>query len=720
MTSTNVNLTTVSYLYTYTEKRERENKTMTSDALPKYKERPMYNPDHLKITERLSTFVTNSKVSPETWEQLKNNQDLFKELGAVAKSPPDTHREEYSFLFSLNFNTHPNIPRFYYHSLDRASNLPMVMNSATGELIFKHRSYLTSEGVFICVEDSSSCITTLEQGEKMDAEILYYMFRRCSPKITKSQKTRDRSRIRNKYKGFHTAVGSLVIPFDFDTRHLMLSCTGWGKIIQKVLRSNGREGIFKNEETFEDSSLEELLSFVDTFVTKRANAKFILSTDFFQGFLVSPSLDVLNLLNSYVVGDETNTSLFRNTLFKAEETACISFNTGYRADLAGVKNNRAYKKIGNKLLSYTLFATLDEKMGLTENLTTPNNEGRHMYYSKDVLDYKVGFKKSEKDTKDSKIMLGIELEVVCKKEVASYISGIANSPLGNHLIMKADSSIRGEGEGVELVTVPATLYYHKEIFDSFFFSSPTKGTPAFNTLHSINTSTGMHVHIDKRSFTKPSLGKFIAFINKKSNRRFVSTIAGRDISTSGYCVALNLTEDNQKGFDVSASVGAFARPESSEKKEKELKLHTNASSIDHLSHRGRGSIDLTKPATIELRIFSSSSKRADFYAKLEFTHALVKFCKTTSMQQLHYYYFLKFVASPENKKDYPNLVTFLSKNDYLVTRVRKIKGKRAASRVITGQVTVPPPQTPSTIPSLEKISRRVKNVKVAKNLRKNY
>ncbi len=73
------------------------------------------------------------------------------------------------------------------------------------------------------------------------------------------------------------------------------------------------------------------------------------------------------------------------------------------------------------------------------------------------------------------IYLGLEIEAVMKAPhqhkpgLAKFVSDLAASPVGDHMIAKSDGSIGANG--LELVTIPATLAYHKKFLDEHFFGA---------------------------------------------------------------------------------------------------------------------------------------------------------------------------------------------------------------------------------------------------------
>lgn len=250
------------------------------------------------------------------------------------------------------------------------------------------------------------------------------------------------------------------------------------------------------------------------------------------------------------------------------------------------------------------------------------------------------------------IFLGLELEAVTREGVdfGELIRNMAESGFGNHMLIKSDSSIGRNG--FEIVTIPATLKYHKKIFEEHFFNEENK----FDSKMMAKPTCGIHVHISRNVFTRLSLGKFISFINAPQNQTFINQMANRP--PNSYCERLRLKGNNSKGVEMSAMDMA-----------KKLKLEGRN------LHLPRGAINLnTTEKTVEIRIFKASNNKNNIFRKLEFCEALVYYVRQENPRTLTVPRFIDFVMRKENQKLYPHLLMFFYAKNYCDRETRRIKG----------------------------------------------
>jgi hypothetical protein len=360
---------------------------------------------------------------------------------------------------------------------------------------------------------------------------------------------------------------------------------------------------------------------------------------------------------------------------------------------------------------------VDKKIPNKINHPSDNNRGRIMPYSSKVPDYKASFlmTKDEEDyykvnKKDRSIFLGLELEYIIKKSrtlkfdrpalCSATMKNIADSPFGNHCLMKFDRSI-GEGEmqnatGFEIVTVPATLAYHKEMFDKHFFMYCSK-TKKWVCRHPIMAATtcGLHVHIGKDAFIPADdvskirknpkgghlatfrlrIGKFIGFMSSHENLKFISDVAGRE--PNSYCLPNQVKQKNR--FGVHNGIGSA----------KSIQPNQGYKAFPR-----RSIVNTENPETIEIRVFDSTTDRNQLFRRLEFCHALVEFVKVCSPRQLTVYHFVSWLCDEKNgKRNYPALLHWLSTRK-MVGITKKVQGfnKKVVKRY--GPCLLEPPKEP--------------------------
>lgn len=271
----------------------------------------------------------------------------------------------------------------------------------------------------------------------------------------------------------------------------------------------------------------------------------------------------------------------------------------------------------------------------------------HIYgYSTDVRKvihkmYKVD---ADKKINGEYLRYGIELEVLPKNSVASKIAKYnCGSALYNYALLKSDSSLGREG--FEIVTVPATLEFHrKTLWHDFFNKKAMEGLTAAQSVQSWNTSVcGIHVHVTRAALTEMQLSKLLVFYHEPYNSTFLSRIAGRKVGPDAeYCKAAKKK--------LRASVA------------KECGNHHGAITI---SHRNNGK-------TAEVRIFRGNSTYHGVMRSVEFVDATVKWCGQNSTDAvLDYKNFLDWFNQPTIKKQYPELRKHLIDLKYLKARLKE-------------------------------------------------
>jgi hypothetical protein len=183
------------------------------------------------------------------------------------------------------------------------------------------------------------------------------------------------------------------------------------------------------------------------------------------------------------------------------------------------------------------------------------------------------------------------------------------------IILKTDGSL-GDG-GIEINTLPCTLKVQREKWEGFFAHKPS-GLTSWK-----NNRCGIHIHITRQPLGMLTIGKMTVFLNDPKNKDFIKQIAGR--------------------YDASYS------------KVKPKKI-TDTAGEDRYEM-----LNLTSNRTIEMRIFKGTLNKRHFLADVEFAHALVHFCRTTSIRYLDTAKFMQFLRM--NRKDYPNLYAFSCKEE---------------------------------------------------------
>ena len=214
--------------------------------------------------------------------------------------------------------------------------------------------------------------------------------------------------------------------------------------------------------------------------------------------------------------------------------------------------------------------------------------------------------------KPNTVYLGCELEYETNNRNRAQI-GVGKLMHG-HALMKTDGSIRN---GFEIVTCPATLDIHLDIFKKFYDNIPPDLKIANNV--------GMHVHISRKPLSQLTIGKLIEFLNRLDNKEFIHHIAGRI--------------DNQYARMESDRTITFLR-----------------------KHRSGGNrynaLNLNNEKTIEVRLFATPMNYKEFASRLQFVQALVDYCSPAQSneslkKQTHYESFMYWLSS--RRRMFPEL-----------------------------------------------------------------
>ena len=119
---------------------------------------------------------------------------------------------------------------------------------------------------------------------------------------------------------------------------------------------------------------------------------------------------------------------------------------------------------------------------------------------------------SDKKVNGEYLRYGVELEVLPKTSVASKVAKYnCGKSLHNFALLKSDSSLGSAG--FEIVTVPATLEFHRKVLWNDFFKTPfSDGLTAAKSVQSWDTGVcGIHVHLTRAALTEMQLSKLLVF-----------------------------------------------------------------------------------------------------------------------------------------------------------------------------------------------------------------
>lgn len=224
----------------------------------------------------------------------------------------------------------------------------------------------------------------------------------------------------------------------------------------------------------------------------------------------------------------------------------------------------------------------------------------------------------EKDEK-TKLFFGIELET--EKGDSSSLNNLENK----FFYLKEDSSLNN---GFELVTHPLSQAW---IVKNQHKIKIILDTLKNATAKSYNTSTcGMHVHVSKNAISLLQLVKIVKFFIEQKN--FILKLSQRK----------------------AANLQRWASLDFSNKFVKYVKEKNSSRYV---------AINLQNQNTIEFRIFRGTLKFESFMKNLEFLFSLLDFTREEGYIQITLDNYSKFLT--KNKKDYKNLINFLTEKNIL-------------------------------------------------------
>lgn len=254
----------------------------------------------------------------------------------------------------------------------------------------------------------------------------------------------------------------------------------------------------------------------------------------------------------------------------------------------------------------------------------------------------------EKRLKKPKVFLGFEWETKhkgaidslsddgwqLKTPILNLLRKALSTPIANYINFRDENN-----STLELVSIPATLGYHKRTLLKQFFA---------NKLHygfESPDNCGFHVHIDNRCLSVETVRNTIWFLSNPENSAFISNVAGRSTETP-WCRPYNLDPEYTYGKLTSIRLGI------------EYNKYDGFSIDNYLGNGKNLCLNIwTDFDTCELRIFKSPTTYKELCKNLEFTEALVKFCRGKELDFITVSNFKTFVKGKARR--YNHLHKFL-------------------------------------------------------------
>jgi len=250
-------------------------------------------------------------------------------------------------------------------------------------------------------------------------------------------------------------------------------------------------------------------------------------------------------------------------------------------------------------------------------------------YDVDVMDY-LSKKKLDNEPRITRKTLlgGLECEwearSSCPTDLPEQIDELFG---GEYCKFKSDGSLRN---GFEMVTAPCTLAYHRQQIDKLFDWNGWTDEDKNTYVKAWNTDTcGIHVHLNRGSFTGSQIGKILQIVNEDMNRNFIEAVAGRKANDYAKFSKKSIAEGGQRDYSKYEAVNT---------------AHSQS---------------------IELRIFRGNATKNGILRVLEFSFALGEYVQQCSFKALHYRDFLKWFNLPRNRADYPFINEWFVRKGYL-------------------------------------------------------
>ena len=186
---------------------------------------------------------------------------------------------------------------------------------------------------------------------------------------------------------------------------------------------------------------------------------------------------------------------------------------------------------------------------------------------------------------------------------------------GRYILMQ-DGSLNASG--VELITLPFTLDYHKTTFD---WKGVLAKVAAIGRSGKGTSACGMHVHVNRAALRPLQIGKMLVFVNSDINKSLINYVAQR--SETSYA----------RKFPKKVTDGT-----------KESESRYDALNVGY--------------NTVEFRIFRGNLRHDRVLKNIEFCAAVASYCRDASVREVEEYTgFLKYVRA--NRGIYPNLFKWL-------------------------------------------------------------
>jgi len=294
------------------------------------------------------------------------------------------------------------------------------------------------------------------------------------------------------------------------------------------------------------------------------------------------------------------------------------------------------------------------------------------------------FTERNADPKDKSIPLGVELEVCCTGDHRDdVLHELGKKGYGHYFIAERDGSLSDE-RGVEFVSAPMT----RSMWECVLSGKPTPhghslnvcadmlgyGVRGYNVKGNYGTY-GIHISVARHRLTPLQEARILAFLLAKNNTAFVQAIAQRaSIYGSGKQIGSGY---NERDTFRNGKLGGLHQEYMGDKL---VKKPAGYGKYCPVNYKGTSN---GMPALAEFRIFQSTLNEASFRKNLEFVWALLDWVQQPSGGSVSHTDFCAWLGRPENRKQYPNLVAYLMRDEY------SIKGAKRVTNTWFGHINPP-------------------------------
>lgn len=259
--------------------------------------------------------------------------------------------------------------------------------------------------------------------------------------------------------------------------------------------------------------------------------------------------------------------------------------------------------------------------------------------------------------------LGVEIEVYAPDRL-QFLKNFRDTFSIDQFLTERDGSLHA-AHGVEIISHPNGHDEWLELAPRFFDLLHDNYVVGFN--EPAGTNYGIHITIDRKYFSPLAEARIAMLLSSDENLNFVRAIAQRD---------------QIYGAHNGIGLGAFTKPTlqniGSHLQEmysrKDVRKTGNLPFEKKIAGRGKYSPVNWKGDLAEFRIFQSSTNVKSFMKNLEFVWALQKWTmpETASGSSYSHVAFVKWLNSPQQRYDFPNLVEFVSKKVFYGTNYTPI------------------------------------------------